>query len=95
MRYRKISMLAGLVFAIAFSFGYMNSPRAGDLGPPPDPPPEWDCTYGMDGSCCVDTLGRHGVFIDNQCECMAFPGWPTVNGPCGCQIDCLDGDPQQ
>lgn len=90
MRILSILFVLGFVFAFTFSVGL----QASD---PPPIPPGVDCDiYGADGSCCIDSQGRHGFFYGYICVCGAYPEWPTVGGPCNCQIDlsCLDNGNQ-
>ncbi|NMC43118.1 MAG: hypothetical protein GYA46_04295 [candidate division Zixibacteria bacterium] len=50
----------------------------------------------VDAACCWDELDRSGVWYRNpvpywhwECRCSDYPGWPTLNGPCNCQLDCI------
>jgi hypothetical protein len=83
----------GFIFAATFNIGT----KAHD-------PIEYSCIEGTIFSCCIDSLGRHGAMIpvrsapdttDLKCVCDGVPGFPTINGPCNCQMDCYEFSNEQ
>ena len=85
------------VFVLAFSIGFNMKAVGGSGGELP----LWCLDFKADpGDCCVDTLGRRGALYpvnppSLDCICDGYPGWPTINGPCGCPMDCYEsGEPE-
>jgi len=88
MRNRMCILAVLFVFGFFFALTFHAGLQAGDDVPDPD-----RCYPGREFSCCIDALGRHGAWINVPrvglvCNCDGVPGYPTINGPCECQMDC-------
>lgn len=88
IRILSILFALGFIFALALNVGLLA-----------DDPPEWDCgDPTAKWSCCMDSQGRWGAWVESRsmsdttlhCKCDGVPGWPTIGGPCNCQMDCYE-----